>query len=81
MLLNMKSVTITDKGQIALPKEIQKNKNFSSGKKLVVLTFENKIELRPFENFSKSMQNTLLSEDSLKKGWLTKKEEKAWKDL
>ncbi len=56
MLIGMKSVTITEKGQIALPKELRENKNFSNGKKLVVLSFENRIELIPLEKFSESLE-------------------------
>ncbi|MDD3083495.1 MAG: AbrB/MazE/SpoVT family DNA-binding domain-containing protein [Candidatus ainarchaeum sp.] len=81
MLIGMKSITITEKGQIALPKELRENKNFSSGKKLVVLSFKDRIELIPLDKFSESLENSLLSEKSLAKEWLTKKEDIAWKDL
>jgi len=81
MLIGMKSVTITEKGQIAIPKELRKNKEFKNGNKLVVLSFEDRIELRPMKKFSESMQNTLLSEKVLAKEWLTKEEDKAWKNL
>jgi len=33
------------------------------------------------KKFSESMQNTLLSEKVLAKEWLTKEEDKAWKNL
>lgn len=78
--MSMKTVTITEKGQIAIPKESIKGA-FSSGKKVVVLTFSDKIELRPLEQVSEKMSNTLLSEKALMKNWLTKEEDKAWKDL
>lgn len=81
MLIGMKSITITQKGQIALPKELRSTKHFSNGKKLVVLSFEDRIELRPLDIFSESLKNSLLSEQSLAKEWLTKKEDKAWKNL
>ena len=81
MLIGMKSVTITEKGQIAIPKELRQNKEFKNGNKLVVLSFEDRIELRPMKKFSESMQNTLLSEKVLAKEWLTKEEDKAWKNL
>jgi len=81
MLIGMKSVTITEKGQIAIPKELRQTKEFKNGNKLVVLSFEDRIELRPMKKFSESMQNTLLSEKVLAKEWLTKEEDKAWKNL
>lgn len=80
MLVGMKTITITDKGQIALPKELRQGK-FSNGKKIVVLAFEDKIELRPIEHINEKLLNTLLSEKSLMRDWNTKEEDKAWKKL
>jgi AbrB family looped-hinge helix DNA binding protein len=79
-LVGMKTITITERGQIALPKEVRRGK-FSNGKKVVVLTFEDKIELRPIEHVNEKLLNTLLSEKSLMKNWNTKEEDKAWKKL
>jgi AbrB family looped-hinge helix DNA binding protein len=48
-LVGIKTVTLTEKGQIALPKELRQRKGFKTGSKLAVLAFENHIELRPLE--------------------------------
>jgi AbrB family looped-hinge helix DNA binding protein len=77
----MRSITITEKGQIALPKEIRKRKDFSNGKKIVILSFDDRIELRPLKQVSEAMANSILSEKSLAKDWLTKEEDKAWAHL
>jgi len=79
--MGMKSVTITEKGQIAIPKELRKNKEFKNGSKLVVLSFGDRIEIRPITKISESLQNSLLSEKALAKEWLSKEEDKAWKNL
>jgi AbrB family looped-hinge helix DNA binding protein len=81
MLISLKSVTITEKRQIALPKELKNNKLFKNGNKLVVLSFNDRIELRPLKSISKSLENSILSENSLAKDWLSKEEDKAWKNL
>jgi AbrB family looped-hinge helix DNA binding protein len=81
MLISLKSVTITKKRQIALPKELKNNKLFKNGNKLVVLSFNDRIELRPLKSISKSLENSILSENSLAKDWLSKEEDKAWKNL
>ena len=84
-LLEIRSATITEKGQIAIPKESRKHK-FREGNKVAILTFDDRIEIRPFTKLSESleregMQTALASEKSLAKEWLTPEEDMAWKDL
>ena len=80
-LVEMRTATITEKGQISIPKEIRGIEGFKVGSKLAVLAFEDRIELRPLENVSERFSTALASEKSLAKGWLNKKEDKAWKNL
>lgn len=80
-LLEIKSATITEKGQIAIPKDIRKTKGFKTGSKVAVLAFEDRIELRPMDQLSERMSTAIASEKVLAKTWLTKKEDKAWKHL
>lgn len=77
----MRTSKITGKGQIAIPKEIRKKKGFKEGTKIAILAFEDRIELRPLKQFSKKMFTMLASETSLAKDWLSKEDEKAWKNL
>ena len=84
-LLEIKSATITGKGQIAISKDSRK-KLFKEGSKVAILTFNDKIEIRPFANLKKSfekegVQTALASERSLAKEWLKPEEDEAWKDL
>ena len=80
-LLGMRTVTITSKGQIALPKELRKLSGFKEGKKLAILASKNRIELLPIEEIEEKWFAALMSEKSLAKEWLTKEEEKRWKHL
>lgn len=86
-LKELKTVKITSKGQIAIPKDIRKMEGFKEGSKLALLAFEDHIEIRPLEYVKKadlrreSILTYVMSESSLAKEWLTKEEDEAWKDL
>jgi len=80
-LIEMKTATITEKGQIAIPKELRKTKGFEEGAKIVILTFNNRIELRPLKQINEKLFTAIASEKSLAKNWLSKEDEEAWKDL
>jgi AbrB family looped-hinge helix DNA binding protein len=87
-LIEMKTATITEKGQIAIPKDIRKLEGFSKGKKIVVLAFDDHIELRSLEQVQKKIDFTeekmfpaIASEKSLAKDWLSKEDDQAWKNL
>lgn len=77
----MKTVTITEKGQIAIPKNIRNIKGFKKGEKIVVLAFKDKIELRPLKQINEKLFTIFASEKSLAKEWNTKEEDQAWKHL
>lgn len=77
----MKTATITSKGQIAIPQELRKGKSFKEGEKVVLLAFEEKIEIIPLSVFKKKIAPALASEKSLAKEWLSEEDEKAWKKL
>lgn len=80
-LLEVKSATITNKGQIAIPKDIREIEGFTEGSKIAILAFEDRVELRPIKQFNEKMFTALASERSLAKDWLSKEEDIAWKDL
>ena len=80
-LIEMKTATITEKGQISIPSEIRKIKGFKEGKKIVILAFNDRIEIIPLEDWYERMSPALLSEKSFAKDWLSKEEDEAWKDL
>jgi len=87
-MINMKTATITDKGQIAIPRDMREIDGFEEGDKIAIIAYNDHIELRPLEQVSKKLDFTkegirtaVLSEKSLAKIWLTKKEDEAWKNL
>lgn len=80
-LIEIKSATITQKGQLAIPKDARNIEGFSVGSKIAILTFENHIELRPLKYVDEKMETAIASEKTLAKDWDGKEDEKAWKDL
>jgi AbrB family looped-hinge helix DNA binding protein len=80
-LIEMKSATITEKGQIAIPKNIRSLEGFREGSKIAILAFEDRIELRPMNDMSEKMFTALASEKVLARDWKSKEDEKAWKNL
>lgn len=80
-LIEIKTATITEKGQIAIPKDVRNQKGFEKGSKLAIMAYKDHIELRPLKQISKKMALMLASEKSLGKEWNTKEEDKAWKNL
>lgn len=80
-MIDIKTATITEKGQIALPKKIRSIKGFDEGSKVAIMAFDDRIEIRPLNKKTESFLTALASEKSLAKDWLSKKDEKAWKNL
>ena len=80
-LIEVKTAKITEKGQIAIPKDIRNMGGFKEGSKVAILAFEDRIELRRMEQISEKMFTALASEKSLAKDWNSKEDEEAWKNL
>ena len=80
-LIEVKTVKITEKGQIAIPKDIRELEGFEKGSKIAVLAFDDHVELRPLKSIKSGRIAALLSEKALAKEWSTKEEDEAWKDL
>lgn len=80
-LIEIRSATITEKGQIAIPKEVRGFAGFRNGSKIAILAFKDHVELRPMKYISEKMLCAIASEKSLAKEWNTKKEDRAWKNL
>ena len=49
----MKAVTVSPKFQIVIPKEIRESMGITSGQKIQVLTYKNRIELIPVKPMKK----------------------------
>ena len=80
-LMELKTAKITEKGQIAIPKDMRDREGFKKGSKVVILAFEDRIELRPMKQVHEKMFTALASEKSLGKDWNSEEDEEAWKNL
>jgi len=76
----IKTVKITDKGQICIPNVARLN-GFKEGSKVSIIVYKDRVELRPLKKMSDAMMSTLASEEVLAESWNTKEEDEAWKDL
>lgn len=80
-LIEIKSATITEKGQIAIPKVVRDIEGFKEGSKVAILAFEDHVELRPMKQINEKMFTAIASEKSLAKDWNSKEDDKAWRNL
>ena len=80
-LIDIKSVTITEKGQIAIPKALREKIGFKEGSKIAILNYDDHIELRKMNEIEERFGCAFASEKSLGKTWNTKEEDKRWKNL
>lgn len=65
---------MSSRGQIVIPQEMRED--IQEGEKLIIIKTKDEIVLK------KSLpESALLSEKSLARNWLNKKEDEAWKDL
>ena len=79
----IRTVTITSKGQVCIPNIARNIAGFKEGTKISVVVYTDRIELRPLkkEKMNEALSCMLASEEALAKNWLSKEDEEAWKDL
>ena len=73
MVKEIKTATITAKGQIAIPKTLREIAGFKEGTKVVILAYEGHIEILPLEHLHEAIQKP-----KMKELW-DNKEDEAWK--
>jgi AbrB family looped-hinge helix DNA binding protein len=80
---DIRTATITQKGQICIPNIARNLAGFKEGTKISVVVYTDRVELRPLkkENMSDTMLSMLASEDVLAEAWNSPEEDEAWKDL
>ena len=80
---DIRTATITQKGQICIPNVARNLAGFKEGTKISVVVYADRIELRPLkkEKMNEALLCMLASEDALAKNWLSKEDEEAWKNL
>jgi AbrB family looped-hinge helix DNA binding protein len=77
----IKTATITDKGQICIPQDARHLAGFKKGSKVSIIVYTDRVELRPMKQLSERLFPALVSEEALAKNWNTKEEDEAWKNL
>jgi AbrB family looped-hinge helix DNA binding protein len=80
--LNMKTIKVSDKGQIAIPQAIREKAGIDRGDELVIIQTRGKILLEKAQKISNQMKEDFkdiirFSEDSLKEVW-DNKEDDIW---
>ncbi|MBI1662178.1 MAG: AbrB/MazE/SpoVT family DNA-binding domain-containing protein [Nitrosopumilus sp.] len=76
----LKTVSVSEKGQIAIPTEIQKLLGIKKGDRLVLTTKDEKLLIQKAANLEKHMEDDfsdllIHSESTLKKLWLNKEDD------
>ena len=81
--MELKTIKLSEKGQISIPKDIRKGMHLKKGDKLVLMTKGEQLILQKADAVLKklgideeSMGNMLVSEESLKKDWDNKYDER-----
>ncbi len=79
----IKTATITQKGQICIPNVARNLAGFKEGTKISVIVYTDRVELRPLkkEKMDDALLCMLASEEVLAEAWNTPEEDEAWKDL
>lgn len=79
---DIRTVKITEKGQICIPNIARNLAGFRKGTKVSIIVYTDRVELRPFKKeMNEALMCMLASEETLAKNWLSKEDEEAWKDL
>ncbi|ADE35633.1 transcriptional regulator, AbrB family [Methanohalophilus mahii DSM 5219] len=79
-LIDVKSVTVSKKGQITIP-GAYRNSGMKIGEKAAVFVYDDHIEIRPLSFLEEGLSCAIASQKSLSKGWDTPEEDAAWDHL
>lgn len=78
----VKTIKMTESGQINIPLEIRKRAGLKEGTKIKVIAYKDRVELRSSEEVPEEvMLFYKLSEEALRINWDNPEEDEAWKDL
>ena len=80
---DIRTATLTSKGQICIPSIARNLVGFKEGEKISIIVYSDRVELKPMKNegLNDALFCMLASEEVLAKNWLSKEDEEAWKDL
>jgi AbrB family looped-hinge helix DNA binding protein len=75
VLIDIKTATITSRGQIAIPKSIRKAGGFNVGSKIAILAYSDRIEIRTMDQIKDQWVPPLPKKPELMKKEVGQKEE------
>ncbi len=80
---DIRTVTLTSKGQICIPNVARNLIGFKEGAKISIIVYSDRVELKLMKNeeLNDALMSMLASEEVLDKNWMSKEDEEAWKDL
>ena len=80
---DIRTATITQKGQICIPSIARTLAGFKEGTKISIVVYQDRVELRSFKKgkIDDAIMAMLASEEVLAEAWNTPEEDEAWKDL
>ena len=80
---DIRTATLTSKGQICIPSVARNLIGFKEGAKISIVVYADRVELKPMkkETMDDAMFCMLASEEVLAEAWDTPGEDEAWKDL
>ncbi len=78
---DIRTVKITDKGQICIPNIARNLAGFSKGTKVSIIVYSDRVELKPLKKIKEEILSALISEEVLAEAWNTPEEDEIWKDL
>ena len=78
---DIRTVTLTSKGQICIPNVARNLVGFKKGTKISVIVYSDRVELKPMNKINEDMLPALISEEVLAGAWDTPEEDEIWKDL
>jgi len=91
MPVRIRTVTMSERGQIVIPEDMRKDLRLSGKEALVLIERGNELLMRKESDVasnilrakpaSEKMSSALLSEKALAKEWLSKEEDLAWRHL
>jgi|TARA_Y100000310_G_scaffold294847_1_gene325653 AbrB family looped-hinge helix DNA binding protein len=77
----IKTIKVSDKGQIAIPQSVRESLQINKGDELVLIEDGGKILLEKANEVIEKLGTAIASESSLAKTWLNEEEDELWKDL
>lgn len=79
----IRTATLTSKGQICIPNVARNLIGFKEGGKISIVVYPDRVELKPMksEELNDALTSMFASEEVLAKNWMSKEDEEAWKDL